>query len=425
MVEGGGVRLCFLERLLGWRYFHAIRGHRRLRFGAVVACLGVAIGVAALVIVLSVMNGYAETINDRLLSVNAHLLIRRSFTEPFGDHDRIAREVGEDKHVLSVEPFGQAEGFVLHKPDHGALRRSGVLVRATSGEALRSTIQIEPYLAEGDGKIEIEREPGIFGAVIGQHLATRLQAGVGDEIHISTVPKQLLVGRVPPLRRYRITGIFATGYFEFDDNLLFVPLEALQRDLGWANHVSGLRVRLRNPFDAEAAAESLRPVVEAEGTGMFVTSWIHEHGNLYVWIRMQKWFSVIALSLIVIVAAFNVVSVMTIGVIERRKDIGILKAMGCEPRRIVRVFTLQGIAMGAVGTALGCAFGATLCWAQVTYRVIRLRGDVYMIDSLPVKMVGTDFALVAALAVLLCSLFTLLPSRDAGGLSVVEALRTG
>ena len=414
-----------LERLLGWRYVRAIRGHHPLRFGAAVASIGVAIGVAALVIVLSVMNGYAEAINDRLLSVNAHLLVRRPYTESFGDHVRLAEGIGSDAHVRSVEPFAQAEGFVLHKPEGDRLRRSGLLVRAMTGEALRSSIQIARYLVAGDGQVEHQGEPGVFGAVIGRHLANRLKAEVGDVIHVSTMPKQLLMGRVPPLRRYRVTGIFSTGYYEFDSNLAFVPLQALQRDLGWVGRISGLRIRLIDPFAAEAAASSIRPLIEAEEAGLFVTSWIHEHGNLYVWIRMQKWFSVIALSLIVIVAAFNVVSVMTVGVIERKGDIGILKAMGCSPRRIARVFTLQGFALGATGTALGCALGGFLCWAQVTYRFIGLRGDVYMIDALPVKMVGTDFALVAALALGLCSLFTLLPSRDAGALSVVEALRTG
>jgi lipoprotein-releasing system permease protein len=419
------VSVWHLERLLGWRYVRAIRGHGRLRFGAAVASIGVAIGVAALVIVLSVMNGYAETINDRLLSVNAHLLIRRPYTEPFADHARLSAEIASDPHVRSVEPFAQAEGFVLYKPEGDNLRRSGLLVRAMRGEALRSSIQIDRYLITGDSQIEVERKPGVYGAVIGRHLADRLKAGVGDEIHVSTVPKQLLLGRVPPLRRYLVTGVFATGYYEFDANLAFVPLQALQRDLGWVGRVSGLRVRLIDPFAAEAAASSIRPAIEAEEAGLFVTSWIHEHGNLYVWIRMQKWFSVIALSLIVIVAAFNVLSVMTVSVIERRVDIGILKAMGCGPGRIARVFTLQGIALGATGTALGCALGGFLCWAQLTYRFIGLRGDVYMIDALPVKMVGSDFIIVAALALALCSLFTLLPSRDAGALSVVEALRTG
>ncbi len=414
-----------LERVLGWRYVRAVRGHRRLRFGAVVAALGVAIGVAALVIVLSVMNGYAEAINDRLLGVNAHLLVRRPYTEPFDDHDRLAARIAGNEHVVSVEPFAQAEGFVLHKPEGEELKRSGLLARAMTGRALRATIDIERYLIAGDGQVETQRQPGVYGAVIGRHLADRLKARVDDEIHVSTMPKDLLLGRVPPLRRYRVTGIFATGYYEFDANLVFVPLAALQRDLGWSDRVSGLRVRLADPFSAEAASTSIRPIIEAEESGLFVTSWIHEHGNLYAWIRMQKWFSTIALSLIVIVGAFNVVSVMTVGVIERRGDIGILKAMGCEPRRISRVFTVQGVALGMIGVAIGCGLGGFLCWVQATYRLIRLSGDVYMIDALPVKMVGADFAIVAALALALCSLFTLLPARDAGALTPVEALRTG
>ena len=205
---------------------------------------------------------------------------------------------------------------------------------------------------------------------------------------------------------------------------MLVPLHAIQRDLGWGDRVSGLRVRLDDPFAADVFAESIRPLLASEEAGLFATSWIHDHGNLYVWIRMQKWFSVIALSLIVIVAGFNVVSVLTVSVIERRRDIGILKAMGCAPRRITRIFTLQGIALGVAGTVAGCALGGSLCWVQAAFGLIRLRGDVYMLDALPVKMDLVDFGMVSTLSLVLCTVFTLLPSRDAGALDPVEALRT-
>ncbi|MBS11492.1 MAG: hypothetical protein CME19_07810 [Gemmatimonadetes bacterium] len=404
------------------RHLKSIRRQARQRVSVIAGITGIAIGVASLIIAISVMNGYATVVKDRLLGVNAHITVRRAYSEPFlesGDLvDRIRRVDG----VTGAARFAQAEGFLLSKTRDGRLRRAGCMARGVTEQGVGGTTVLADRIIEGSLSLG-EIEPGVFGAAIGRRLAEKLQAQRGEEIHLSTLPKELLMGGLPPLRRYVLTGIFATGYYEFDANLVLVPLRALQRDMGMGPMVSGIRVKLEDPFAVEEISTALTEEIAADYPGLFTTSWIYEHGNLYVWIRMQTWFSGIALSLIVIVAAFNVISIMTMSVIDRRAEIGILKAMGTTRGQIGRIFSIEGLIIGCAGVLLGNTLAVGLCWIQSRYELIRLRGDVYLIDALPVEMAVTDFAAVSAGALLLCYLFTRLPANDAGAQDPAEAIR--
>lgn len=404
------------------RHLRSIRSHTRQRVSAAAGVVGIAIGVAALIIAVSVMNGYATVVKDRLLGVNAHMTVRKAYSEPFVESGTLSARLAAVPGVLNASRFAQAEGFLLSRQNDDRLRRSGCVARGVTSEGVAETTVFSDRIVEGELRLE-EVERGVYSAVIGRHLADRLKAGPGDEIHLSTLPRELLLGGLPPLRRYVVSGIFSTGYYEFDSNLVLVPLKALQRDLGWAEMVSGIRLRLSDPFAVDDVGLRLKDLLTEANPGLFTSSWIYEHGNLYVWIRMQTWFSGIALSLIVIVAAFNIISIMTMSVIDRRAEIGILKAMGTSARQIGRIFTVEGLVIGLSGVLLGDALAYTLCWIQQTYAPIRLRGDVYLIDALPVQMSFADFAAVSAGALVLCYLFTRLPARDAGALPPAEAIR--
>ena len=403
------------------RHLKALRTSSRLTVSASVGIAGIAIGVAALIIAISVMNGYATVVKDRLLGVNAHITVRRAYSEPFVESGALSTRLAGVSGVVSASPYAQAEGFLLAQGE-GGLRRSGCVARGVTREGIEQATVLAGAMVEGKLSLR-EHQPGVYEAVIGKHLAEKLAVGPGDEIHLSTLPKELLLGGLPPLRRYVVSGVFSTGYYEFDSNLALIPLQALQRDLGWSGSVSGIRLRLDDPFAADEVSYALKDILEESHPGLFTSSWIYEHGNLYVWIRMQTWFSGIALSLIVIVATFNVISIMTMSVIERRAEIGILKAMGTSARQIARIFTVEGLFIGLAGVLLGDLIAFSLCWGQGTYAWIRLRGDVYLINSLPVDMAVSDFLTVSAGALLLCYVFTRLPARDAGAQDPAEAIR--
>ncbi len=404
------------------RHLRAIRSSSRLTVSATAGVLGIAIGVAALIIAISVMNGYATVVKERLLGVNAHMTVRQAYSEPFVESGTLTAELASLPGVTSASRFVQAEGFVLRQHQDGRLRRAGCVARGVTEEGVLSTTSLADHLVEGNLDLG-EVAAGVHGVVLGRHLAHKLDANSGDEIHLSTLPQELLLGGLPPLRRYVVAGIISTGYFEFDSNLLLVPLAALQRDMGWVEMVSGIRLKLDDPFAVDEIGFEITESLRDRNPSLFTSSWIYEHGNLYVWIRMQTWFSGIALSLILIVAAFSVISLMTMSVIDRRAEIGILKAMGSRAAQIGRVFAVEGLVVGLSGVLLGDLLAFTLCTLQDRYEWVRLRGDVYLISSLPVEMSLVDFGAVSLGALILCYLFTGLPAMDAGAQDPAEAIR--
>lgn len=379
-----------------------------------------------MVIVLSVMNGFSGMVWERLLGINAHLTVRRAYSAPMEDYDPLMDAVSTHPDVVGASAFVQTAGFILRKPVDGSMLKSAVMVRGVSAEGLLATSDMGSYL--WGGEVDLDEQPSnsrgkVYGMVIGRVLAEKLGAMLGTEVQLAVFPDTEMMVSAPPLRRYTITGIFDSGYYEFDSGLLFVSLNAAQRDVGWGDEISGIRLRLEDPFQAQVVSEDLRPTVEKLYPRAFISSWMYEQGNLFVWIQLEKWFSFLALSLIVVVAGFNIISILTMTVTERRREIGILMAMGATPRSIARIFTLEGLAIGLGGVLIGNALGFLLCWIQQTYEVLKLPGDVYIIDALPVDMQAVDFLAISGVAVLLCYLFTRFPARDAASLDPVESIR--
>ncbi len=413
------------EFLIARRHLRSMRGRKRVSFTATIAVVGVAIGVAALVIVLSVMNGFSGMIWDRLLGINAHITVRKAYSERIEEYGPLLRTLEEHPEVVGASAFIQSEGFVLRRPPGGEVISSGVLARGVDAERALKTNDLSDYLWAGQVDLSPRQVEGkrADGMVIGRVLAEKLGAMLGSEVRLGIFSKEMLLGQTPPLRRYVVTGIFNTGYYEFDSGLVFISLGAARRDLQWDDVVTGIRLRLQDPFAADRVGEKLREVLRQVYPGLFPSSWMSQHSNLYVWIRLEKWFSFLALSLIVMVAGFNIISILTMNVSERRREIGILKAMGATPRSVGRIFTLEGLSIGLAGVLLGNLLGFALCWVQQRYKPIKLPGDVYLISALPVEMHVFDFAIISVAALILCYLFTLLPARDAASLDPVEAIR--
>jgi lipoprotein-releasing system permease protein len=363
---------------------------------------------------------------NRLLGINAHVTVRKAYRARIEDYSALVRTLEEHPEVVGASAFIQSEGFALYKSPGGGVINSGVFVRGVDVERLLRTSDLADHLWAGDRvdlaprQVEGKRADGI---VIGRVLADRLGAMLGSEIYLMIFPKDKLPTQAPPMRRYVVTAIFTTGYYEFDSGLVFISLAAMRRDLGWGDVVTGIRLRLRDPFSAVRVSRELREVLRQTFPSLYPSSWTSEHGNLYVWIRMEKWFSFLALSLIVMVAGFNIISILTMNVSERRREIGILKAMGATPQSVGRIFTLEGLAIGITGVLLGDLVGFVLCWIQQRYAPLKLPGDVYIINALPVEMHFFDFAAISVSAVILCYLFTLLPARDAASLDPVDAIR--
>ena len=404
----------------------AMRRQRQVSFTAAIAIAGVTIGVAALIIVLSVFNGFSALLWDSLLSVSPHVIVQKPHAQPMSPNGKQIEQLEKLASVRAAAPFVASEGFALRRPPGGEIIQAGIAVR---GIDLAKITDMNAYLWAGDLNLNIQpldpdqitpdtRRAKVYGTAIGRVLADRLGAVVGTEIMLGLVPKAVLMGQQPQLWPYKVTAIFHTGLDELDSALAFVSLEAAQRDLGWHDQISGIQIRLAEPFEAHRIAPTL-----ATGTDFDVVTWMDTHRNLYASIRLEKWFSSLVLCLIVMVAGFNIISILTMTVGDRQRDIGILKAMGATPRSIGKIFTLKGLGVGLTGVVFGNAIGYILCWSQQTYEWIKLPGQIYIIQALPVKMLTIDFVCISLASVGLCFAFALLPARRAASLAPIVALR--
>lgn len=411
------------ECSIAGRHLRSMRGRARISFTMTIAGVGVALGVAALVIVLSVMNGYSKMIWGRLLGINAHLTVEKAYSEKIEDHRGAVNALRTHDEVRGVSPFIRSEGFVFSRGGNSKTSRSGVLVRGVSEEGLVQTTDIQDHLRQGEISLGPTENAKEFGILIGRVLAEKLKAELGSEVYLGLIPKETTLGPMIRWRKYRVTGIFDTGYYEFDAKLLFVSLDAARRDVGWGDRVTGIHLRLGDPFQVERVSQEIRGILRQDHPSLFASSWMDRYGNFHILIMLQKWTFFLVLSLIVVVAGFNIISILTMNVTERRREIGILKAMGLRPERIGRIFTLEGLAVGIVGVVVGNLLGFSLCWIQWRFQVIRIPGEVYFIDSLPVEMQAFDFLMISAATLGLCYLFTLFPARDAAALDPVEAIR--
>ena len=414
------------EYFIARRLMRAMRRQRQVSFTAAIAIAGVTIGVAALVIVLSVFNGFSALLWDSLLSISPHVVVQKPHAQPLSPNREQIEELEKLDSVRAAAPFIAAEGFALRRPPGGEIIQAGVAVR---GIGLAKITDMNAYLWAGDLDLNIQppdpdqttpaaRRAKVYGTAIGRVLADRIGAVVGTEIMLGLVPKEVLMGQQPQLWPYRVTAIFHTGLEELDSALAFVSLEAAQRDLGWRDQISGIQIQLAEPFEAHRIASTL-PI----GTDFDVVTWMDTHRNLYASIRLEKWFSSLVLCLIVMVAGFNIISILTMTVGDRQRDIGILKAMGATPRSIGKIFTLKGLGVGLTGVVFGNAIGYILCWSQQTFEWIKLPGQIYIIQALPVKMLAIDFVCISLASVGLCFVFALLPARKAASLAPIVALR--
>ena len=401
------------EVFMGLRYLRA-RGQRmNLSLFVWIGVGGVFLGVAALIVVLAVMTGFQDGIRDRIIAANPHLLVYQSGGAGLRDAAAVAERVQAIPGVRSATPFvhqqalfttaaGGAQGGLIRGLD---LRREAV--RGDVQATLRSG-SLRP-LADGEAAM-----------LLGRELARVLGVVPGDSVTVISPQGALTaVGMVPKMRRYTVAGTIEIGMYELDASLAYLALPAAQEFAGLTG-VTGIEVKLRDPFDAKRVG---RAVAAALGFPFWVRDWMDMNRNLFAALQLEKYALFVVVTIIVLVAAFAIIGHLVLLVAEKRKEIGILKALGASGRSITAVFFAVGMTIGVVGTVAGSAVGLAVIWAQNTYKVIRLAGDVYQIDYLPMKLTLADGLMVVGATLLLSFLATLIPARRAGALAPVDVLR--
>lgn len=421
------------EYLIAARYMRSRRRERFVSLIAIISLAGVTIGTFALTVVLSVMSGFQENLRNRLLSFNPHITVEHTGLSSAPLTALSARIAGMPG-VVGVAPFissqvmavsttsGGAPGFVSGGTLRGVVAGHNPVLneldRTLTAGSLATLTRPHPVTITVHGK---KRTVELPGAILGKDLASNLGLGLGDPLVVIS-PASLGAGAGEPrLRRFVVGGFFYSGMYEFDSSLIFVALKdgaALLADDPQLE--SGLEVRVRDLFAAPAIG---RRIAALAGPGFTVTDWTANNAALFAALKLEKFTYFLVLLLIVLVAAFNIVATLVMVVMERRKEIAIMRAMGARAGSIAAIFMVEGAALGAGGTALGVTAGFLASWAIGKYRLIRLPADMFMVSAVPVRLYPFNFLAVAAAAIVLCLLGALYPALKARALSPVEVLR--
>lgn len=401
------------ELFLGLRYLGSQGKRLNLSLFVWIGVGGVFLGVAALIVVLAVMTGFQDGIRDRIIAANPHLLVFQSGGAGMLDAGRITADIRAVPGVRAATPFVLQQAlFTSPGGDaHGGLVRGIDTADASVAADLASQVRT--------GRLEGFAEGG-DGILLGAELARTLGVLPGDPVTVIS-PKGALtaVGMVPKMRRFTVAGTIQVGMHEYDASIAYLPLGAAREFAGLPG-VTGVEVKLVDPFDAKTVG---RAIAGRLGVTYWVRDWMEMNRNLFAALQLEKLALFVIVTIIVLVAAFAIIGHLVLLVAEKRKEIGILKSIGATGSSITAVFFTVGMTIGLVGTLLGSLVGLTIIWVQNTYKIIRLAGDVYQIDHLPMKLTAPDFLAIVGATLVLSFFATIIPARRAGALQPVDVLR--
>ena len=408
------------ELFVGLRYTHTKRRTHFISFISFTSMLGIALGVTALITVLSVMNGFETELRDRILGMASHATVT-TLDGSLGDWRGVSSMVEGEPHVLASAPYVSGESML----SNGKLV-SGAQIRGVLPETEGRVSDVVAHIRGGD--IGLLRE-GEYGIILGSELAAALGVGAGDAITV--VSPQITIaptGILPRLRRFTVVATFEVGMYEYDRGVALIHMRDAAKLFRLDDAVSGLRLKLDDVFDAPLVAWQLASRLPGEYR---VEDWTRKHANFFRAIKTEKRVMFIILTLIVAVAAFNIVSTLIMVVTDKRSDIAILRTLGATPRSIMGIFIIQGVVIGVLGTALGVAGGVGLALNVETivpaieqlFQVQFLAADVYYISEVPSELHWRDVWIMASVALVLSLLATLYPAWRAARTHPAEALR--
>ncbi|HKG95438.1 MAG TPA: ABC transporter permease [Gemmatimonadaceae bacterium] len=415
-----------LEMAIAWRYLRSRRGSKLLSFISIVAIGGVIVGVSALIVITGVMNGLQQDLRDKILVASPDVRVLT-----YGDDLKIDMWEGvlakakDVPGVVAAAPFVLSEGLI--SAGHNWVEAAQVVGIEPAGRGVPEVTRIRQHALPG-GDFRFASTGGDRrGIVLGKLLSDRLNAYPGDTVRMIAPPPAgklqmnvLGTSFTPRFYEFEVTGTFETGMYEYDDRYVYLPLSVAQEFAGLGNAVSGLEVKTADRWTADAVARAL---TEKLGFPYRTVDWKEQNRTLFQALKLEKLGMAFITLLIAIVAAFNIVSTLTMVVVDKTREIGILKAMGMSARSIRRIFFAQGLVIGVVGTGIGLTLGVIGAWGLDRYKWIRLDPSVYFIDHLPASMQLFDVALIVGASLLIAAAATLHPARQAARLFPVEAIR--
>ncbi|HDI83138.1 MAG TPA: lipoprotein-releasing ABC transporter permease subunit [candidate division WOR-3 bacterium] len=393
------------------RYIRIKKGEFFRSLITIFSVTGVALGVATLIVVLSVMNGMSNDLREKILGTNGHIMVSKFYGEEIYNVNAVIDSIKHNiPEVVGATPYIFSKILIRH-----GNFTDGVIIRGVDTLTMDQVSNLRKKVILG--RFDVSDN----GVVLGNYLADGLRAHVGDTVEIAVpfggIPTPF--GILPRAERFVVKGIFDVGMYEFNATLALVSIEKAKGLLGRSG-VTGIELSIK---DIYKAPEVSRKLVLLLGYPYRVRNWIEMNRNLFAALKLEKFAMFIILALIVVVAAFNIASILIMIVLEKTREIGILRAMGATGRKIMRIFMIDGLLVGGIGTTTGLIIGYVLCWALGKYKFISLPADVYFLDKLPVKMQPLDFLIVGVSAIIISFLATIYPALRASKMDPVEAIR--
>ncbi|MEO0072202.1 MAG: ABC transporter permease [candidate division WOR-3 bacterium] len=406
----GKLTVMSSELFIATRYLKS-RHRNFFSAGSLITIGGIFIGVFAIIVVMSVMNGFHKELKTRILGFTPHIMIMRYDYQPIADFDSLLKEVVKVPYIQYAEPFVLTKTII--RKDNIS---DGVVVRGIEESTGCNIINLPKDLVSGSLDLSEEK------IILGVDLARSIDATVGDRVTlVAPFAGELTpVGFIPKLKEFIVGGIFDAGMYDYNTSFVYLGIKSLQDFLDMKNKVSGIEIKLTDLNKTDYVTKELRRKISYPYR---ILDWKTMNRNVFTALRLEKVVTFIVLILIILVAAFGILGLLITMVIKKTKEIGILNALGVKKKGILKIFILTGSLMGIIGTTFGVLIGILVSWLLDKYRLVNLPGDVFFIKNLPVEISYTDIILVATSAILISFLATIYPAYKAANLTPVEAIR--
>jgi lipoprotein-releasing system permease protein len=396
------------------RYLKSKKKYRAISVTTGISIGGVAVGVMALLVVLSVMSGFHEDLQRKILGANAHIIVR-DYQGALENYGQTAEKLKNEPGIVSYAPFVLGQVMVSF-----GKRTQGVFMRGIDPDQEAKTTDIILHIKEGDFK-KLSSEDKLPGIIMGKELASSLGVVIGDKVNIVSPMGEIgPMGMLPKIKQFAVAAIFEIGMFEYDSSLVLVNIGSAQEFFNLGPAITGIEVRLQDIYSAPEVKSRLQKNL---GFPYYVMDWMQMNKNLFSALKLEKFAMFVILVLIILVASFNIISNLIMNVMEKSREIAILKAIGATNKSIMAIFMFQGLFIGLIGTVIGVLGGFGLGYLLNTYQIIKLPADVYYLSHLPVRMSLFDFVTVSVSAVTITFLATIYPAWQAAKMDPVEPLR--
>jgi len=423
------------ELFVSIRHLSAKKSQKFISLNTWISIAGVGLGVMALIVVIAVMSGFSKDLRDKILGTNSHVVVSSMNRAMVENYDGIVKKVRSVKGVIAAAPFIMNQVMLINGD-----RVSGIVVRGIDPEKEETVSDLGKNMVSGtvsdlkakssvSGEIKGREKKNRAGIILGKELSRRLGVEVGDIVSmVSPVSRVTPVGLIPRMKLFKVVGVFESGMYEYDANLSFILLKSAQKFFSMKNGVSGIEVRVA---DIEQAGNIASAIQKELGFPYLVRDWMRMNKNLFSALKLEKVVMFIILILIIFVAAFNIVSTLFMLVMEKAKEVAILKSMGASCSSIMKIYSYQGLFIGLVGTFLGCAVGFVIVpnlneivsSIESIFGIVAFPSDIYYLDRLPSKIQYMDSFLIVIFSVVICLAASLYPAWRASKLELVDGLR--